>query len=97
MQNLAVKDVSDRTKSVFEYTVDDEPQSTDQHTLTPNQILTRAGIDPATHYLVEIVGNTQRSYQGKPDVPIHMHQHMKFVSVFTGPTPVSEDGTRGIH
>ena len=48
-----------------------------------------AGIDPATHYLVQIVGHTQKSYKDTPNEPIHMHEHMKFVSVFTGCTPVS--------
>ena len=76
-------------KRVIEYTVDDEPQSTTKHTLTPKEILHNAGIDPATHYLVQIIGNKQESYKDKPDEPIHMHQHMKFVSVSTGSTPVS--------
>ena len=73
----------------FEYTVDDEPQTTTEHTLTPNQILQKAGIDSGAHYLVEIEGQHQESYQNKPDEPIHMHQHMKFISVFNGPTTVS--------
>ena len=74
---------------VFDYTVDDEPQSTSEHTMTPTEILSNAGIDPATHYLVEIVGNTQKSYKDKPNEPIHMHEHMKFLSVATSSTPVS--------
>ncbi len=73
----------------FTYTVDDEPQTTTAHELTPTQILQNAGIDPATHYLVEIRGHERISFQGKPDVEIHMHEHMKFISVSTGPTPVS--------
>jgi hypothetical protein len=73
----------------FHYTVDDEPQTTTEHTLTPTQILQHAGLDPANYYLVQIEGNHQVSYQGKPEEAIHMHEHMKFVSVFTGPTPVS--------
>ena len=73
----------------FEYTVDDEPQTTTEHTLTPKQILQKAGIDSGMHYLVEIKGQHQESYQNKPDEPIHMHQHMKFISVFNGPTTVS--------
>lgn len=74
---------------LLEYTVDDELQTTTEHVLTPAQILRLAGIDPANHYLVQIQGATQKSYQGNPDEPIHMHQHMKFVSVFLGDTPVS--------
>jgi len=73
----------------FNYTVDDEAQSTNLHEMTPRQILTNAGIDPASHYLVQIEGNHKVSYEKNPDETIHMHQHMKFISVSTGPTPVS--------
>ncbi len=73
----------------FTYSVDDEPQSTSEHTLTPVQILQIAGIDPSAHYLVQIIGNHQESYQNKMEEPIHMHEHMKFISVSTGPTTVS--------
>ncbi len=73
----------------FTYTVDDEQQRTTEKELTPTQILQNAGIDSATHYLVEIEGNQRISFQGKPDVEIHMHEHMKFISIAIGPTPVS--------
>ena len=73
----------------FNYTVDDEPQSTTEHQLTPTQILEHAGIDTASHYLVQIEGNHKVSYEGKPNEVIHMHEHMKFISISTGPTPVS--------
>lgn len=74
---------------VFHYTVDDEPQTTPEHVRTATQILQQDGIDPATHYLVQIKGKDQESYQGRAEEPIHMHEHMRFVSVSTGPTPVS--------
>ena len=73
----------------FEYTVDDEPQTTTQHVLTARQILTNAGIDPSTHYLVEVKGKDKESYRDKPDAEIHMHEHQRFISVSTGGTPVS--------
>lgn len=73
----------------FEYTVDDEPQTTQEHILTPVQILQLAGIDPATHYLVQVIGQHQESYQNDPNREIHMHQHMRFISVPTGPATVS--------
>lgn len=73
----------------FDYTVDGEAQTTDQHQLTPDQILTAAALDPATHYLVEIKGAVKESFQGKGGTELHMHQQMTFISVFTGPTPVS--------
>jgi hypothetical protein len=77
------------TTDLIHYTVDDEPQLTGEQELTARQILTQAQIDPANHYLVQIEGSQQKSYKGKPDVSIPMHQEMKFVSVSRGPTPVS--------
>jgi hypothetical protein len=77
---------------VIHYTLDDEPQETTEKVLTPRQIMASAKpvpIDPDTHYLVQIEGRHQISYQGKPDEEIHMHEKMRFVSVSTGPTPVS--------
>jgi hypothetical protein len=73
----------------FTYFVDEEQQTTTAHILTPVQILQAAGIDPGSHYLVQLEGQHQVSYQDKPDEQIHMHQHMKFISISTGPTPVS--------
>lgn len=75
--------------AIFDYTVDDESQTTTEHQLTPIQILTNAGIDGSNHYLVQIVGNHQESYKDRPEFEIHMHEHMKFISVPIGPTPVS--------
>jgi hypothetical protein len=73
----------------FEYTVDGEPQSTTEHQLTPTQILQNAKIDPALHYLVLLQGDHRQSYQGRANEAIHMHEHMKFISISTAPTPVS--------
>jgi hypothetical protein len=70
-------------------TVDDEPVTTEQPDVTPNNIMTAAGVDPTTHYLVQVEGRHQTSYQGKGDVPIHVHEHEVFITVNTGPTPVS--------
>ena len=46
-------------------------------------------IDPDTHYLKLIGGKHQESYKDKPNEPIHMHKGMTFISIATGPTPVS--------
>ena len=71
------------------YTVNDEPQSTTEKELTPNQILQKAGIDSATNYLVEIRGKEKISFKDEPNTPIHIHENLKFISVSTGPKPVS--------
>jgi len=72
--------------------LDDEPQETTERVLTPTEILQNAKpypIDPATHYLIQLEGHEQVSYQGNPNEPIHMHEQMRFISESTGPTPVS--------
>jgi hypothetical protein len=77
---------------VFYYTVDEEPETTDQKELTPNQILELAGIKPVSdYYLVQInPDGTQTPYKDTPTNPITMRcPAMKFVSIFRGETPVS--------
>jgi len=73
----------------IEFTVDTEELSTSLDVLTPRQIMTLAKIDPDNHYLTEIKGRQQVSFDGKPDEPIPMHNEMVFVSAKVGPTPVS--------
>ena len=79
---------NDKSKEI-EYFVDDEEQSTVEKVLTPLQILQKAEIDPENNYLVQLEGNHQESYEDKMEEPIHMHEKMKFISVYTGETPVS--------
>ena len=72
------------------YEVDGEKQTTHEHKLTPRQIMKNAKVDPETHYLIELRGkHEQHSYTDKPDEPIKMHNHMKFITASLGPTPVS--------
>ena len=74
---------------VIEYKLNDENQTTKHRALTARQILEHGKIDPATNYLSEVFPE-HRSFEGKPDEEIRMHQHMKFISVSTKPTPVSK-------
>jgi hypothetical protein len=71
----------------FEYTVDGETQSTSEHTLTAEQIRRNAGLDPVQRYLIRLDGKNQKKLE-MSDV-VHMHEHMKFVTAFIGPVPVS--------
>lgn len=72
------------------YTVDGEPQKTMEATLTAKKIMTAAGVDPKTHYLVQIAGqNEQVSFKGRTAEAIEMQDHLRFLSVSTGPTTVS--------
>lgn len=77
---------------VFYYTVDSEPETTDQKTLTPNKILELAGIKPVTDfYLIQILPDgSQIKYIDNADQPIKMQcPAMEFISVSRGPMTVS--------
>lgn len=77
---------------VFNYFVDDEPETTDQKELTPNQILEAAGLTPVSdYYLVRLnADGTQTSFKDSPTTPIKMVcPAVKFVSAFRGETGVS--------
>ncbi len=73
------------------FKVDGEPYDTRAHELTANEILKEfAGVDPATHYLLQIQGHHHVSFQGKGDDPIRMEEGMRFQVISMGPTPVSD-------
>ena len=80
---------SEAGKHVIQYTVDGEPQETTERELTPRQIILNARLNPDERYLVKIEGRQQVSYKDKMDDPVRIHEREKFVTVFTGPVPVS--------
>lgn len=71
------------------FLVDGEPVSTHEHVLTPVEIMELAHVDPATHYLVRVEGRHQTSYKDEPSKKIEVHEDEVFVTVRSGPTPVS--------
>jgi hypothetical protein len=76
-------------QKTFRFTVDGEPFSTHEDELTPRQIMTIAKIDPATHFLTQIKGKEQISYEGRTDEEIKLHNEMVFISTTVGSTGVS--------
>lgn len=74
---------------LIHYAVNDEPQSSTSRELTPRQIMEKAGVNPAENYLVRIKGRERISYKDNPDSPIELHEDEKFITIFTGPVPVS--------
>lgn len=77
---------------VFYYTVDDEPETTEEQVLTPNQILELAGLTPASDYYIVLKNEngTDTSYKGKPEEQIKMRcPGLKFISIFNGEMTVS--------
>lgn len=82
-------DDDDRGRRPIPYTVDGQPFTTTDPTLTPRQIMERAGVDPDANYLVEVKGRHQTSYRDRPDEEIRVQKDDTFITVSTGPTPVS--------
>lgn len=70
-------------------TVDNEPVALADHKITPNALLIRVGLDPATHYLVLVHGHARTSLQGRGDETLTVHDGERFVSLSTGPTTTS--------
>jgi hypothetical protein len=73
----------------IEIIVDGEELVVHEHELSATDIMTLAGIDPATHYLVELKEHGQESFKDDPDKSIHLHKGIRFVANSSGPTPVS--------
>lgn len=71
------------------FTVDGEPVETLERELTPVQIMELAGVDPTTHYLKEIRGRQQISYEDRPDEPIRIRRGQRFVTNSREPATVS--------
>ena len=78
------------------FTVDGEPEETERHEMTPDEIIREFGKkDPSTNYLVQIEGGHQKvSYRDKGRVPIKLHNGMNFQIISLGPTPVSDGRIR---
>lgn len=81
------KKVSGNVRLIM-YFVDGERQEITDPILSVAQILERAGLDPKTHYLVELRGERQIKHLD-PNEELRLHEHEKFISVFNGPTPLS--------
>ena len=77
---------------VFNYLVDNDPETSDKQVLTPNQILKRAAYKPSDYYLVEILPDgTQKSFKDTPEEEVKLtHTPEKvFISIYRGDMPVS--------
>lgn len=78
------------------FTVDGEPEETEQRVMTADEIISIFGRkDPAANYLVRIEGgHREESYQNRGSEPIKLHNGMNFQIVSLGPTPVSDGRVR---
>jgi hypothetical protein len=73
---------------VTTFFVDNEPLTTTEKSLTVKEILEKAKLDSANHYLIELRGDHQIDHKDLTE-EVKIHEGEKFISVFTGETPVS--------
>lgn len=76
---------------LFKIHIDGESYEAPQKIMTANEILSLGGLSTDQHYLIEIKGNHQVPYKDQGEKEIHLHEGSKFISVFTGPTPVADN------
>ena len=83
-------DNGDDNKKLFVF-VDGEKYFPPSKDMTPRDIISGAtDLDVNQHYLVQVRGNQQTSYQGQPEQIIHLEKGMKFLVLFEGAMTVSD-------
>jgi hypothetical protein len=79
-----------KPKHKIHFSIDGDRYESTEKVVTVRQLLTEfAGVDPATHYLIEVKGRHQESFEGRLDKEIHLHEGQTFITAASGPTPVS--------
>jgi hypothetical protein len=92
---LAELKEAERPHHKIHFTLDGEPEETEKHHLTPDEIIREfGGQDPATTYLVQIKDGKKIDYRGKGHEPIKLHDGDKFQIISVGPTPLSDGAIR---
>jgi hypothetical protein len=70
------------------FTEDGEPLEIETGSLTMSEILALIGKRPDEWYLVEKQGRQRQDFRDPSEV-VEIHEGARFITVFTGPTPVS--------
>jgi hypothetical protein len=80
---------------IIHFSVDGENYETELRQWTPNKLIEEfAGLDIATHYLIETDPHHQANFQGKGTVPFDLHDCASFQVISVGPAPVSDGSAR---
>lgn len=87
-----LRDAQENRPKEIHFFLDGEPEVTDRHELTPNQIIAEyGGKDPATYYLIQIQGGHEvNNYKDNGNTIIQMKNGTHYQMISTGPTPVSD-------
>jgi hypothetical protein len=72
----------------IDFTIDGVEYSSTDRRQTAAQLLTLAAVDPADHDLARILGQGQVEKRFEDNDEVQLTPGARFVSIFTGPTPV---------
>ena len=70
--------------------IDNEPHEAPENPMLAKEILRLGGLDPDSHYLVQIKDGQRIKYEGKGEQPIFLFDGAEFVGHYTGPRGVSQ-------
>ena len=70
--------------------IDNEPHDAPENPMSANAILRLGGLDPDSHYLVQIKDGDRIKYKGKGEQQIILYEGAEFVGHYTGPKGVSQ-------
>ena len=70
--------------------IDNEPYEAPENPMTANDILRLGRLDPACHYLVQVMDGERIRYEGKGKQPIELFTGATFVGHYTGEKGVSQ-------
>ena len=71
------------------FTIDGAPYSTSERKQTAKALLTLAGLDPGDHDLARITGKGEVEHRFHDEDEVQLVPNGKYISVFTGSTPVA--------
>ncbi len=69
--------------------IDGEDFEVEDREQTPRELLSLAGLDPQTSYLIELRGQQQVSLKDSLDDEMKLHNNMRFISADIGSAPVA--------
>ena len=81
-------DANDGGQPPVAFTIDGVEFTTDNRRQTAAELLSLAGLDPEDHDLARVLGQGQVERTFADNEEIQITPGARFVSVFTGPTPV---------
>ena len=85
---MSTDDTAKGAQPAVTFTIDGVEHSSTDRRQTAAQLLALAGVDPTDHNLARILGQGQVEKQFEDNEEVQLTPGARFVSIFTGPTPV---------